>query len=118
MLIDIHILYEILREVARQGEKDENKGIITYGNVSKEYEIITGILHSPHGTWDHPLGQINERCNNNILPPISAVVVLQDNHLPGNGFWGSAPNVPNRPLVESKILSTWFEIWREVLNAH
>lgn len=118
MDINISMLYEILREVVRQGNIDENKGLITYGDVSKEYEILTGVNHSPHGTWDVPLGQINNICNNHGLPPISAVVVLSDTHVPGNGFWGCAPNVPNKPLDENEALSTWLDIWkREVLSA-
>jgi hypothetical protein len=114
MEINISVLYGILRNVARQGEE---KGQITYKEVSEEYQNLTGDWHEPHGSWSEPLGQINNILSSGGLPPLSAVVVLGNTRFPGNSFWGSAPNVRDKPQEEADIEQAYLKIWREVLSA-
>jgi len=89
--MDLQSLYAILVEVAR------NRSQITYGELSQRYNEQMGDWHEPHGSWDEPLGDVNIALHAVGLPPLSAVVVLQDTGEPGGRFWGSSRNVPDRP---------------------
>jgi len=94
--VDFEALYAILAAVAR----NRNNGLLTYGQLSQQYLAATGDWHEPHGSWDAPLGQLNQMLNAVRWPPLSAVVVLQtpDGGFgePGGGFWESSPNIPAR----------------------
>lgn len=87
----------------------------TYGDLSRDYEARTGDWFEPHGSWDHPLGALNQRLGKVGAPALSALVVLQDSSEPGAGFWGSAPNVPQRPRDEVTRLVEWSRIVKDVL---
>jgi len=65
-----------------------------YTQLSHDYQARTGDWFEPHGSWDHPLGDLNRRLAPTGAPPLSALVVVQGTDRPGRGFWGSAPNVP------------------------
>lgn len=104
-------IYVILRSwaVAKPGQ------IHTYTELSKQYEARTTEWFEPHGTWDGPLGELNNRLHAAGAPALSALVVLQASPAqPGGGFWGSAPSVPPRPKTEMGRLSEWSKIVKEV----
>jgi hypothetical protein len=100
--------YVILRNWAT------GKGPQTYGALSREYQARTGVWLEPHGSWDRPLGELNNRLAAMGAPALSALVILQDAHEPGDGFWGCAPNVPRRPSNEMDRLEKWNTIVKEV----
>ena len=109
-------IYDVLRAwaVARPGQ------VGTYTDLSHEYLLATGHRFEPHGSWDVPLGQLNQRLHAVIgAPALSALVTLGSNGSPtepGGGFWGSAPNVPLRPSNPLVRLSEWSRIVKEVHN--
>ena len=106
--MNLEIIYSILAATAR------NKDQLTYSDLSDEYYEKTQEWHEPHGSWDSPLGELN--CNLNALgwPPLSAVVVLKDTKEPGGAFWGSTPNVPNRPTTKLDRTLVYSQLLREV----
>lgn len=89
--MDFDALYAILVGVARRGDQ------ITYTELSRAYHQATGEWREPHGGWDDPLGELNQRLYAAGLQPLSAVVVLKETRQPGVRFWESSPNVPRRP---------------------
>ncbi len=91
MAISQNTLFEILVATAR------NKAVITYKELSDAYHKSTGFWHEPHGTWDIPLGELNNSLHAMGLPPLSAVVVLAETQELGGLFWGSSQNTPSRP---------------------
>ena len=93
MGINQSILYQILARAARS----QGQGQITYGDLSNQYRAITQDWHDPHGSWDEPLGDLNNDLDALGWPPLSVVVVLQESREPGGRFWQSSPNVPARP---------------------
>jgi hypothetical protein len=105
-------IYVLLRSwaVARPGQ------IHPYSYLSQEYQARTGDWFEPHGTWDGPLGRLNNRLHATIkAPALSALVVLKkDPPEPGGGFWGSAPGVPARPRTDIERLAAWSRIVAEV----
>jgi hypothetical protein len=104
-------LYVVLRAwaVARPGQ------IHTYTELSKQYQARTGDWFDPHGSWDEPLGALNQRLHGFGAPALSALVVLnKDPPEPGGGFWGCAPSVPPRPRTEMQRLLTWQAIVKAV----
>jgi hypothetical protein len=104
-------LYVVLRShaVAKPGQ------LCTYTELSHQYKTRTGDWFEPHGSWDAPLGALNQRLHAAAAPALSAVVVLKgDPPEPGRGFWGSAPSVPPRPKSEMERLTTWQAVLQAV----
>jgi len=116
---DVHVLYRILVSTARHGST------MFYEEVSDAYERETGVWHHYHGTWDLPLGRINNILHEQPrpLPALSAVVVkkpdLHSNEqpLPGGEFWGCCPSVPARPRSRDRQIELWSGILRDVYEA-
>jgi hypothetical protein len=91
-------VYDILIWTARVKET------ISYTRLSEEYRSKKHTYYPPRGTWDVPLGEINNilYAYSNEFPALSAVVVHKPSYpgeetLPGDGFWGCCPNVPPKP---------------------
>ncbi|HUY89912.1 MAG TPA: hypothetical protein VMV10_14345 [Pirellulales bacterium] len=108
---DLDILYRILVRTA------QNQKTMSYEDLSNEYQRETGAWYHYHGTWDRPLGELNNRLYAaQRFPPLSAVVTYKpqtgEELIPGDGFWGSAPNVPERPRSSDRRQ----EVWAEILN--
>lgn len=101
-------VYAILRNWAM------GRGPQTYGDLSLAYQLRTGIWFEPHGSWDSPLGELNNRLAAIGAPALSALVILRDANEPGGGFWGCAPNVPRRPQNEIERLAKWSSIVAEI----
>ena len=94
----IDITYEILKEWAIQRKPK------SYSDLSESYK--------PHGSWDMPLGQLNNILAKTGAPAITALVILKGANEPGGNFWGCAPNVPERPKdAMVRILE-----WNKILN--
>ena len=104
MPIEISILYSILRDIASRPD------IITYSELSHAYYAATNEWHDPHGSWDFPLGELNIRLHDLGLPPLSAVVVLNETKEPGGRFWGSTPGIPPRPNNDLERTISWSNI--------
>jgi hypothetical protein len=108
---DIDDVYAVLRTwaVAKPGQ------IHPYSELSRQYRDRTGEWFEPHGSWDRPLGALNQRLHDAIgAPALSALVVLKEVGEPGGAFWGCAPNVPPRPRSDIDRLAEWSRIVREV----
>jgi hypothetical protein len=119
--VDLHVLYRLLRAVAAAG------GMITYGDLSGQYEQQTGDWIDPHRGWGLPLAEIDRRCvglcQGDHRPIISAIVVSQEG-MPGGGFWGiqGGDGVPVKPAVPDD--EAWVRMveavheqgWPEVLD--
>lgn len=103
-------LYTILRQWAQAGEPQ------SYGDLSRAYQAQTGDWFEPHGTWDALLGELNRRLAGVRAPALSALVILQGANEPGAGFWGCAPNVPNRPANDVDRVAVWTDIVTAVCN--
>jgi hypothetical protein len=104
-------VYAILINVARNHDQ------LTYGDLSRKYYERTGDWHEPHGSWDLPLGELNRLLHTVSWPPLSAVVVLNDdNREPGGQFWESSPNIPRRPTDEIARISIYGQILGQVHN--
>jgi|APSaa5957512535_1039671.scaffolds.fasta_scaffold28959_1 hypothetical protein len=88
----------------------------TYSDLSNEYMGKTGEWYEPHGSWDVPLGQLNNSLAEQGAPAISALVLLKGKNEPGGNFWGCAPNVPDRPGGEMLRLAKWNEILEAVFS--
>jgi len=101
-------LYVVLRKWA------SGKGPQSYTDLSHKYQARTGDWFEPHGSWDKPLGELNNRLATIGAPALSALVILQGANEPGGGFWGCAPNVPRRPSNEIERLEEWNRIVAEV----
>jgi hypothetical protein len=101
--VDLEELYLVLRSwaVVKPGQ------VHTYGELSQQYRSRTGDWFEPHGSWDSPLGALNQRLDAVGAPPLSALVVLQGSSEPGGGFWGSAPSVPQCPRADLDRLAEW-----------
>lgn len=106
--MNLQELYAVLVEIARA------RGQLTYGELSQRYHERTGDWHEPHGSWDVPLGEVNVALHEAGLPPLSAVVVLQDTREPGGLFWGCSPNVPNRPSGEVARIAAYGRLLGQV----
>lgn len=104
----IDIVYEILKEWAIQ------KTPRSYTNLSEVYRAKTGDWYEPHGSWDTPLGQLNNALANAGAPAISALVILKEANEPGGNFWGCAPNVPERPKDDITRLLEWNKILNNI----
>ncbi len=102
-------LYLVLRQWAA-GRKPQ-----TYTQLSQAYQAQTGDWFEPHGSWDTPLGTLNNRLHAIGAPALSALVVLQASKEPGGLFWASAPNVPPRPKNDVVRLAEWSRIVKDVL---
>lgn len=109
--IDLKALYLILRGVARK------KAPITYGALSTAYQEKTGEWREAHGTWDEPLGVLNNLLAGAGLPALTVLVVRAQTMEPGNGFWGSCPLVPIRPSNDEKRFAECLRIQKEVYAA-
>lgn len=107
---DVRHLYAVLRQWAIEGKPR------TYTQLSNSYHALTGIWFEPHGSWDAPLGELNELLALAGAPALSALVVLQETSEPGDGFWGSASNVPLRPRKDIDRLSEWSRIAAAVIK--
>lgn len=110
MKTSIDTVYNILKSWAA------NQTPRTYTDLSTAYEGETGEWYEPHGSWDAPLGELNNLLANAGAPAISALVILKDKNEPGGNFWGCAPNVPCRPKDELTRLSEWKKILDEVIS--
>jgi hypothetical protein len=106
---DLDELYGILRAWAIAGRPQ------SYGDLSRAYHGRTNDWFEPHGTWDRPLGELNNRLAAVGAPALSALVILHDKNEPGGGFWGCAANVPHRPHDEIARISEWNRIVTAVL---
>jgi hypothetical protein len=112
--VNLDDLYVILRAwaVAKPGK------IQPYSELSRQYQARTSEWSDPHGSWDVPLGALNQRLHEIGAPAISALVVLKkDPPEPGAGFWASAPSVPPRPKSDVARMSEWAKIVKAV-HAH
>ena len=109
---DLEVLYRILVQTARR------RTTMSYEDVSHAYEQRMGIWYHYHGTWDEPLGQINNIVYERVptLPALSAVVIKKPpDHkqgMPGGAFWGCCPSVPNQPRNTLRRI----EVWSQILN--
>jgi hypothetical protein len=103
-------IYAILRRWATAGNPQ------SYGDLSRAYQARTGNWFEPHGTWDAPLGELDNRLANVEAPALSALVILQEANEPGAGSWGCAPNVPNRPVNDIDRIAVWTDIVTAVRN--
>ena len=110
--MNLQALYAVLAQVAR------DQGQITYGELSQRYYDATGDWYEPHGSWDVPLGEVNVAVHAASLPPLSAVVVLQETREPGGRFWGSSPNIPARPGNDIARITAYGRILRDVHAAN
>jgi hypothetical protein len=106
--VNLDDLYMILRTWALAGRPQ------TYKRLSEAYQAQTGDWLHWHGSWDEPLGAINNRLAAVGAPALSAVVILLDQNEPGGEFWGCAPNVPPRPRTDHARLAEWTRILNEV----
>jgi len=99
-------LYVVLRSwaVAKPGQMHP------YSELSRQYKTRTGDWFEPHGSWDAPLGALNQRLDAVGAPALSALVILNEAKEPGAGFWGSAASVPHRPKSEIARLTEWTRI--------
>lgn len=108
-------IYAVLAAVARDAT------LLTYGDLSNRYRDETGDWHEPHGSWDVPLGQLNQMLDASGWPPLSAVVVLRAGGggfgEPGGGFWESSPNIPARPADADTRTAQWGQLLNEVYEA-
>lgn len=109
-MIDDNTLLEILIGWAESGSPK------SYTDLSNAYQERTGDWYEPHGSWDVPLGRINNRLALKGAPAISSLVILKGANEPGGNFWGCAPNVPPRPKEEIDRLAALNKIWTEVFN--
>lgn len=104
MKADLGIVYKILRSWAIAGKPQ------TYRDLSTQYQLQTGEWYEPHGSWDSTLGELNQVLADSGAPAISALVILKEKNEPGGGFWGCAPNVPQRPKDEADRITEWLRI--------
>lgn len=103
-------IYKILREWAIERTPR------SYSDLSNVYHKRTGDWLEPHGSWDKPLGVLNNRLAQIDAPAISAIVILQEKNEPGGNFWGCSPNVPKTPKDEMSRLSEWNRIINDVCS--
>jgi hypothetical protein len=103
-------LYVVLRDWAIHGQAK------TYTELSHAYKARTGDWFEPHGSWDEPLGELNQRLHGVLqAPALSAVVVKANTREPGGLFWNCAPNVPPRPARKIDRVAEYARILRDVL---
>lgn len=107
---DLDDLYAVLLAWVAAGEPR------SYARLSRDYQDRTGDWFEPHGSWDAPLGALNNRLARVHAPALSALVILQGQNEPGAGFWASAPNVPQCPPTEAARLAEWNRILTEVFE--
>jgi hypothetical protein len=105
--VDFDALYVILAVVAHHDQ-------LTYSELSHRYYDATQDWHEPHGSWDEPLGQLNQMLHAVHWPPLSAVVVLQGTGGPGGGFWESSPNIPAQPADDVQRIALYAQILGQV----
>lgn len=110
MDVDLDALYAVLVRWIVDGKARYQP----YAKLSEDYEARTGVHFSPHGSWDIPLGALNQRLSRAGAPALSALVVLKSSMRegpePGSGFWGSADTVPSRPGNAMARLEAWSRI--------
>src|SRR4029077_16961063 len=111
MTPDLDALYAVLRQWAVAGRPPQ-----TYAELSRAYHAQTGHWFEPHGSWDLPLGELNNRLAAIGAPALSALVILKDTKEPGRGFWNCAPNVPQRPQNDIVRVSEWGRIVKAVFD--
>lgn len=104
----IEDVYAILKQWAIDGEPQ------SYSDLSKAYHKLTDDWFEPHGSWDNTLGTINNRLSKIGAPALSVLVILKEENEPGGEFWGSAPNVPERPRNELARVTEWNRIVKDV----
>jgi len=107
---DIDHVYAVLCQWARVGKPQ------TYTQLSHDYHARTGNWFEPHGSWDVPLGELNNLLASFGAPALSALVILQEANEPGAGFWGCASNVPQRPRNDIQRLTEWHAIIQAVIG--
>lgn len=105
--MDTQAIYEIL--VKHANLDNGRPKVLTYSELSYAYREKTGEWHDPHGSWDGPLGDINNALYSIKAPALTALVVLKSSGMPSKGFWGCAPHVPAKPIDELKE-------WMDILN--
>ena len=107
---DVGHLYAVLRQWVAAG----NARPQTYTQLSHDYHDRTGEWFEPHGSWDAPLGELNNILAAAGAPALSALVILNETKEPGDRFWGCAPNVPPRPKKEIDRLTEWSRIVADI----
>lgn len=107
MEVSLEVLYTIL--VKWSNERQAR----TYSELSHEYHRVTGDWLEPHGSWDHPLGELANLVCSSGAPAITSLVVLKDKNEPGGDFWGCAPNVPSKPRDEMGRITEWVRMTNE-----
>ncbi|MDD4962823.1 MAG: hypothetical protein PHI11_02765 [Gallionella sp.] len=106
---DVVHVYAVLRQWATAGKPQ------TYKQLSLDYRARTDVWFEPHGSWEAPLGELNNLLASAGAPALSALVVLQEKKEPGDGFWGCASNVPSRPKKDIDRLAEWSRIVAAVI---
>ncbi len=106
---DVGHLYAVLCQWAAEKKPQ------TYTQLSHDYHALTGTWFEPHGSWDAPLGELNNQLAALGAPALSALVIRQETKEPGDGFWGCASNVPSRPKKEIDRLAEWSRIVNDVI---
>lgn len=110
MDVDLDSLYAVLIRWIVDGKAHYQP----YTRLSDDYEARTGLRLEPHGSWDIPLGSLNQQLSCAGAPALSALVVLKssmrESPEPGSGFWGSADTVPSRPKSAMARMEAWSRI--------
>lgn len=106
---DVGHLYAVLRQWAAAKKPQ------TYTQLSHDYHAKAGEWFEPHGSWDAPLGELNNLLATVGAPALSALVIRQETSEPGDGFWGCASNVPPRPKKDIDRLAEWSRIVKDVI---
>ncbi len=88
-----------------ENEDDENRVLITYGDLCKKLSFDM----NPRNI-ERPLGNISFACKDNGLPPISALVVEKDGMMPGPGFFKAyCPGVKGNDRI-----NVWMDIFQKI----
>jgi len=107
---DLDHVYAVLRQCALAQRPQP------YSQLSHDYHARTGVWFEPHGSWDTPLGELNNHLAAVGAPVLSALVILQGKNEPGSGFWGCAPNVPHWIRDDLQRLTEWNRIVQKVCS--
>lgn len=83
-------VYEILETFSRL-----HKRTLTYQELTDGFKKATGKTILPI-SWSPHLDRLNKHLHPNF-PPLSAIVVSNGKSYPGQGFWGTTPEIPPEP---------------------
>jgi hypothetical protein len=104
--MNLHVLYEILRDVAAR------QSVITYKELSREYAKRTRKkIHWRQ--WRPHLEELGDLITSldKTLPPIAALVVNAQSRMPGKGFFSSVRSTRIAPRAY------WLEVLHRVYDA-